>query len=85
MKPLPQPASQSLRQLLTRRLAIIADHALRESDPSEQLRQLQAVSEELQKFHSDHQSLIPQRLNHFLTQSSYQKALDWLDQESPEA
>lgn len=73
------PEFEPLRQLLRRRLAIIADHALRESDPAAQLRQLQEVSEALQAEHERLRPALPPRLNHFLTQSSLQKALDWIE------
>lgn len=73
------PEFEPLRQLLLRRLAIIADHALRESDPAEQLRQLQEVSVALQAEHERLRPSLPPRLNHFLTQSSLQKALDWIE------
>lgn len=73
------PEFEPLRQLLLRRLAIIADHALRDSDPAEQLRQLQEVSVALQAEHERLRPSLPPRLNHFLTQSSLQKALDWIE------
>jgi len=75
------PAFENLRQLLRRRLEIIADHALRESDPAGQLRRLQEVSEAIQAEHEKLRPALHPRLNHFLTQSSLQKALDWIEQE----
>jgi len=75
------PAFENLRQLLRRRLDVIADTALRESDPAEQLRQLREVSEAIQAEHEKLRPALPPRLNHFLTQSSLQKALDWIEQE----
>ncbi|MCB1209634.1 MAG: hypothetical protein KDK97_09925 [Verrucomicrobiales bacterium] len=79
---LPAESAQTLKQLLTQRLNVIGDHALRESNPQEQLRQLQSVSEQLQQFHTEHRAMLPQRLNHFLTQASYQKALEWLEDDA---
>jgi hypothetical protein len=68
-----------LRQLLHRRLAVIADHDLRMRDPAEQLRQLQEVSEAIAAEHERLRPQLPPRLNHYLTQASLQKALDWLE------
>lgn len=80
--PAPQvnPEYEPLRQLLHRRLAIIADQKLRETDPTAQLKQLQEVSEAIQAEHEKKRSQMPARLNHFLTQSSLQKALEWIEQ-----
>lgn len=78
--PIVNPEFEPLRQLLHRRLIIIADHKLRETDPAAQLRQLQEVSEAIQAEHEKHRSHMPARLNHFLTQSSLQKALEWIEQ-----
>jgi len=68
-----------LRDLLRRRLALIADQALRESDPAAQLDELRRVSEEIAAFHLEHQPLLPARLNHFLERASFQKALEFID------
>ena len=68
----------TLRPLLERRLAVIADHELRDRDPAEQLRQLQEVSEQLDAEQSRLGNDAPIRLQHFLKQSSYSKALDWI-------
>jgi len=69
-----------LRDLLRRRLALIADHALRESDPEAQLDELRRVSEEIAAFHREHERLLPARLNHFLERASFQKALEFVDE-----
>lgn len=66
---------EELVTLLERRLAVIGDAALRESDPDEQLRQLQAASEAIEAFHSDNRDRIPFRLRHFLERASLDKAL----------
>jgi hypothetical protein len=73
------PAHEPLRQLLHRRLAVIADRELRERDPVGQLRQLQEVSEAIAAEHARLRPQLPPRLNHYLSQSSLQKALDWLE------
>ena len=68
-----------LRDLLRRRLALIADRALRESDPAAQLDELRRVSGEIAAFHQEYQPLLPARLNHFLERASFQKALEFID------
>ena len=73
------PAYEPLRQLLRRRLEVIADRDLRERDPAGQLRQLQEVSEAITAEHARLRPQLPSRLNHYLTQASLQKALDWLE------
>ena len=81
----PDPANNSglseLAALLEQRLAIIGDTALRGSDPEAQLRQLQEVSESLEEMHGRLKSAgqVPVRLDHFLTQCSYSKALDFVN------
>ena len=65
--------------MLQQRLGIIADHASRDRDPAAHLAALQHVSEAI---HTEHQRLkptLPARLNHFLTQASYHKALEFLE------
>ncbi len=68
-----------LRDLLQRRLSLIADQSLRESDPAAQLDQLRCVSEEITEFHQQYQSQLPAKLNHFLERASFQKALEFVE------
>lgn len=68
-----------LRTLLQRRIDLIADHAFRDRDPAAHLEALKAVSEELSAEHQRLRPQLPPRLNHFLTQSSFSKALEYLD------
>lgn len=81
----PNPATNSglreLAALLQQRLAVIGDTALRDSDPEAQLRQLQEVSGSLVALHDSLKiaGLVPPRLDHFLTQCSYGKALDFVN------
>jgi len=68
-------------QLITHletRLSVIADTELRKVNPELQLQQLQEVSEQINQWHTDHQSSIPAQLNHFLTNASLVKALEYL-------
>jgi len=68
-----------LRTLLQRRLDLIADHAFRDRDAAAHLAALQQVSEELAAEHLRLRPQLPPRLNHFLTQASFSKALEYLD------
>jgi hypothetical protein len=68
-----------LRTLLQRRLDLIADHAFRDRDPAAHLEALKQVSEELGAEHLRLRAELPPRLNHFLTQASFSKALEYLD------
>ena len=63
--------------LLEERLRVIGDATLRERDPAGQLASLQEVSEAIVAFHTAHRAKIQPRLNHFLENCSYAKALDW--------
>jgi hypothetical protein len=70
----------SLSTLLKERLAIIANQQLREEQPAKQLHLLQQVSEAIQKWHQQNRSLLPAKLNHYLSQASFHKALEWIEQ-----
>lgn len=73
------PEFNTLHQLLQKRLAVIADHAFRDRDPAAHLEVLKQVSEDLMAEHQSLKPILPSRLNHFLTQSSLTKALDFLE------
>lgn len=68
-----------LRTLLQRRLDLIADHAFRDRDAAAHLEALKNVSEEIMATHQLLRAELPPRLNHFLTQASFSKALEYLD------
>jgi hypothetical protein len=68
----------SLANLLERRLQIIADHHLRDQDPEAHLTQLKHVSEAITAAHLALRPQLDARLNHYLTQASYNKALEHL-------
>ena len=70
-----------LSHLLNQRLAIIADHALRDADSVKHLAQLSAVSTAIEDLFQKHRSELPPRLCHFLSQASFQKALEYLQNE----
>jgi hypothetical protein len=67
-----------LQTLLRRRLDIIADHAFRDRDPAAHLEALKSVSEEIETYTTAHLPGFDPKLRHYLTNSSYQKALDHL-------
>jgi hypothetical protein len=70
----------NLEQLLKQRLLVIGDHALREKDSVKHLAQLRVVSEALDQCFKDHRNELPARLCHFLSQASYQKALEYIQE-----
>lgn len=74
------PARAELNELvalLERRLAVIADTAWRERDPEGQLAELAAVSDAIEGFRRARAGTLPPRLEHFLVNASFGKALDW--------
>ena len=71
-----------LQTLLELRLKVISDSDLRENNPEEQLCQLQNVSEDIMRW-ADETKGIPQQLNHYLKQSSLNKALDFIKDMGP--
>lgn len=77
-----QPRWLELKALLQERLTVIADHAWRDRDPAGHLQKLRRVSEAIMAEHARHRVMMPPRLNHYLTQASYQKALEWLQDEA---
>ncbi|MFT5905981.1 MAG: putative phage-related endonuclease [Cryomorphaceae bacterium] len=77
------PNYQTLKSLLELRLSVISNTQLRDSDSEEQLRQLQSVSEDITQW-ADETKGIPQQLNHFLKQSSLNKALEFIQAIEPD-
>lgn len=69
-----------LHRLLRQRLDVIADHAWRDRDPAAHLDALRGVAEAIQAEHARLRPQLPPRLQHYLQQSSLQKALDYLEQ-----
>ncbi len=72
------PDYNELRRLLRLRLETISNTELRESDPDQQLFQLQDASEKITAWLEQNRSQIPAQLNHFLKQSSLNKALEYI-------
>lgn len=67
-----------LQTLLKNRLTIIGDHAFRDRDPAAHLEALKSVSQEIDSYAATHRSELDPKLRHYLSNSSYQKALDHL-------
>ncbi|MFD2257424.1 hypothetical protein ACFSSA_12135 [Luteolibacter algae] len=67
-----------LRQLLQKRLEVIADHGFRDRDPDAHLQALIKVSEEISAYTQAHLAEFDGKLRHYLANSSFQKALDHL-------
>ncbi len=67
-----------LQTLLKLRLAIISDHALRDLDSTAHLESLKQVSEQIESYATSHHQEFDAKLRHFLSNCSYQKALDHL-------
>jgi len=67
-----------LQNLLKQRLAVIADHAFRDRDAAAHLEVLKTVSEQIQAYTDGHLSEFDPKLRHYLSNASYQKALDHL-------
>lgn len=67
-----------LQNLLKARLAIIADHAFRDRDPEAHLDALKTASGQIDAYAKAHHQEFDARLRHYLSNCSYQKALDHL-------
>ena len=67
-----------LQQLLKQRLDVIADHAFRDRNPEAHLTALKDVSEKIAAYSQAHHAEFDGKLSHYLTNFSYQKALDHL-------
>jgi len=68
-----------LIQLLKQREQIIADHSWRDRDAEGHLDALKNVSEEITAWAEQCQSPIEPKLNHFLSNASFSKALAHLE------
>lgn len=72
-------ATHELLSLLHRRLAIIADHSWRDRDGEAHLQALKSISEEIAIWTTLHRDSLDAKMRHFLSNCSYQKALDYLE------
>lgn len=69
---------KALRAALEERLAVVADHTLRDADPRAHLEKLKAASARLDELTKQLPSDADPRLRHFLERQSYLKAREWL-------
>lgn len=72
----------SLHALLKRRIQLISDHEFRDADPTGHLASLQQISELITSEHHRLKPILPGRLNHFLQQASFSKALEYIETET---
>ena len=72
-------ALQGLATLLRRRLEVISDHAWRDRDSDTHFEALKSVSLEIGAAQESLAGQLPARLNHFLTQCSFDKALEFIE------
>ncbi|MGI8604585.1 MAG: hypothetical protein ACR2OZ_16560 [Verrucomicrobiales bacterium] len=71
-----------LAGLLRRRREIIGDHRWRDADPTQHLEALRQISEEIGVATEGLRGQIPPRLEHFLRQCSFDKALGFIEEVS---
>ena len=74
----PDPSLTLLLALLEKRRAVIVDHAWRDRDAAAHLDALREVSEAIASEHQLRRANLPPRLQHYLTQCSYDKAASWI-------
>jgi hypothetical protein len=72
---------EPLKAMLEERLRVIADHAMRDHDAAAHLEMLKDVSLRLEAERERMADVLPPKLKHFLTQASYSKALDWIQEQ----
>lgn len=72
---------EALAGLLRKRLEVIADVAWRNADPAAHLEALANVSEAIFALHGSLRGRITPRLEHFLANCSYEKALAMVESE----
>jgi hypothetical protein len=81
---LPAPSElmhDDLIKLLCRRRDVISDREFRDRDTFGHLGALKEVSEAISAWHLAHKAEIDARLDHFLSNSSFDKALVYLESE----
>lgn len=72
---------QRLLVSLRKRLSVIADHELRDRDPATHLKKLQEISEVIEQCEAAlSKAKADPKLRHYLAQRSYDKALEWLEE-----
>ena len=71
-----------LRDAVRTRLDVVADHALRDSDPAAHLEKLKHAAARLDALVAGLPSDCDPMLRHYLERQSYLKALAWLEERS---
>jgi hypothetical protein len=69
-----------LHAAVAERLGVVADHALRDCDPSAHLEKLKAAAARLDVLVAKLPADCDPMLRHYLERQSYTKALDWLEE-----
>jgi flagellar motility protein MotE (MotC chaperone) len=72
---------KELASALGRRIEVIGDRALRESDPERQLAELREVSERIAELQARLPATVHPQLRHYFERCSYDKALEWIERE----
>lgn len=70
-----------LASALRKRLEVIGDRALRESDPARHLEELRVASERIVELERRLPATVHPQLRHYFERCSYDKALAWIEQE----
>jgi hypothetical protein len=70
-----------LAAALRKRLEVIGDRALRESDPGRQLEELRLASERIVELQQRLPAATHPQLRHYFERCSYDKALEWIERE----
>jgi len=76
-----EPLQAELTDALKRRLAVIGDRALRESDPARHLDALRAASKRILDLQRRLPATAHPQLLHYFERCSYDKALEWIQAE----
>lgn len=71
-------SQQPLEAALRKRLAVVADHTLRDRDPAAHLDAIKSAHKELEKQIAALAADTDPRLLHFLERQSYEKAISFL-------
>ena len=69
-----------LREVVSHRLAVVADHALRDADPAAHLESLKQAAARLDALTKALPPDCDPTLRHYLERQSFLKALAWLDE-----
>ncbi len=70
----------ALREAVAARLAVVADHSLRDADPAAHLEKLKQAAARLDTLTKNLPPGCDPNLRHYLERQSFLKALAWLDE-----